>query len=170
MITIENKKMHDLIVDKDTLVNQGRKISYKMEQVEKEIAKFEVKERAITSKVKVKDLEEKGNALNNECQKKFEELQKVVAEIEKVRLEAIPKDMKDAHLALMKERESLERERNKLFLKVQKIKDKVVPMIQKHVKPLLQEFDDIETAKTKDGKVVINTFNHLADFKSKFKR
>jgi len=115
-------------------------------------------------------LKAKGDRLNDECQKKFEELQDVIKQIEDIRLAAIPAEMRDAHMALMKKRESLERDRNKIFLKVQKIKDLVVPIIQKEVKPLLQEYDDIETAKTKDGKVVIETFNHLADFKKKFKK
>lgn len=170
MLKLDNKKIHDFIVTKDALVNDGRKISQKIDDADKKIAEFEVKERAITSKVEVKELEAKGNALNDECQKKFEELQKIVKEIEEVRLSAIPKDMKDAHVALMKEREQLERDRNKIFLKVQKIKDKLVPLIQKEVKPLLKEYDDIETAKTRDGMVIISTFNHLQEFKNKFRK
>lgn len=170
MLKLDHKKIHDFIVTKDALVNDGRKISQKIDDADKKIAEFEVKERAITSKVEVKDLEAKGNALNDECQKKFEELQKIVKEIETTRLAAIPKDMKDAHVALMKEREELERDRNKIFLKVQKIKDKLVPLIQKEVKPLLKEYDDIETAKTKDGMVIISTFNHLQEFKNKFRK
>lgn len=169
MITLENKKIHDFIVEKDKLVNEGRKISQSIEDVEKKISEFETKEREITSKIEVKELKEKGDALNDECQKKFEELQKIIKQIEEVRLSHIPKEMKDAHMALMTEREKLERERNKLFLKVQKIKDRVTPLIQKVVKPLLKQYDDIETAKTKNGKVVISTFNRLEDFKKKFK-
>jgi predicted nucleic acid-binding Zn-ribbon protein len=169
MISIDNKKMHDLIVEKDALVTEGRKISGALDEIEKKILKLQDEERKITAKVKVDDLEKQGNKLNDECQAKFDELQKIVKEIEQIKLAAIPKEMKDEHTDLMKKREELERDRNKIFLKVQKIKDKVVPMIQKHVKPLLKEFDDIETAKTKDGLVVINTFNHLEDFKSKFR-
>lgn len=170
MIEIDNKKIHDLIVDKDALVDAGRAVSKKLDELEKQITDFEKKERAITSKVRVVDLEKKGNEINDTCAKMFEELNKILGEIEQKRLEAIPKEMKDAHYALLAEREKLERERNKLALKVQKVKDKVVPLIQKHVKPLLEKYDDIETAKTKDGKVIINTFNYLEDFKSKFNR
>ena len=98
--------------------------------------------------------------------KRLEELGNL---IEQQKLDAIPKDIKTAHQALMKEREELERERNKIALKVQKIKDRVVPLIQKEVKPLLKEYEDIDTAKTKDGKVTINTFNHLNDWIRAFK-
>ena len=168
-MTLDNKKIHDLIVEKDLLVTEGRKISGILDQIEKDILKIQEQERKITAKVKVDALQKKGNALNDECQKKFEELQRVIAEIEEIRLDAIPKEIKDKHMEMMKEREKCERDRNKIFLKVQKIKDKVIPLIQKHVKPLLNPYDDIETAKTKDGKVIINTFNHLEEFKAKFK-
>ena len=169
-ISLENKKVHDFIVEKDRLVNEGRKISQSMEDTQKKIDAFEKKEREITKEIDVKELRAKGDALNDELQKGFETLQKIVKEIEDIQLAGIPKDIQDEHMALMKERERLERERNKIFLKVQKIKDRIIPIIQKEVKPLLGEYDDIETAKTKDGKVVINTFNHLEDFKKKFKR
>lgn len=170
MIKFENKKIHDYIVKKDALVTEGRKISQAIDDVEKKIGEFEVKEREITSKIEVKELQDKGDAINNEMRGRFEELQKLIEEIEEIRLAGIPKEMKDEHLALMKQREVLERDRNKIFLKVQKVKDLVVPLIQKEVKPLLSEYDDIETAKTKDGQVVIATFNHLDEFKKKFKR
>lgn len=165
---IENKRIHDLIVAKDLLVNEGRKLSGEMEKLERKIAQFEEKERVITAKVDVKELQDKGEILNNECQKKFEELQRIIKQIEDVRLSHIPEDMKNEHLGLMKEREKMERDRNKIFLKVQKIKDKVVPIIQKEVKPLLGQYDDIETAKTRDGKVIISTFNRLDEWKAKF--
>jgi len=170
MLTLDHKKIHDYIVKKDALVSEGQKNEQKIEKLEKSIKIYEDKERAITSKVDVKELEAKGNALNDECQKKFEELQKTIKEIENLRLAAIPKNIKDAHLALMKECEELERERNKIFLKVQKVKDLVTPLIKKEVKPLLKEYDDIETAKTRDGLVKISTFNHLDEFKAKFRK
>lgn len=167
-ILIENKKVHDFIVEKDALVNDGRKISQKIDDIEKQISVFEGKERDITGKVDVGELKEMGEKLNAECLEKFELLQKVVKQIEDKRLSFVPKEMKDAHLKLLKDKEKLERDRNKIFLKVQKIKDRIIPIIQKEVKPLLAEYDDIETAKTKDGKVVISTFNHLTEFKRKY--
>jgi len=171
MITIENKKLHDLIVDKDALVNTGRGISRKIDEVEVKIKRLENKEKAITGKiVPSKELTDKGDALVKEMMKKEEELNKLAGEISKMKMAAVPQAMLDDHKQLLKDKEALERERNKVALKVQKIKDKCVPIIQKEVKPLLGEYDDIETAQAKDGKVVIKTFNHLADFKSKFNR
>lgn len=172
MITLENKRIADFITEKDTLVSEGRKISQDIENIEAKIKGYEEKEKKITSKVEVpKDLLDKGNALDKEVKEKFDELVRLGKEVQEFKLKAVPEDMKKAHLALMAEKEEKERERNKIALKVQKIKDRVVPLIQKHVKPILKdEYDDVETAKVKDGKVVISTFNHLKDWKAKFHR
>ena len=89
--------------------------------------------------------------------------------IEKHKLDAVPKELKDKHFTLMAKKEKLERDRNKIFLKVQKIKDRLIPLVQKLVRPLLKEkYDDVETAKAINDKVYINTFNHLEDWKKKF--
>lgn len=171
MIEIENKRLHDLIVDKDKLVEVGRGISRQIEAKEMKIKRFEEKEKRITAKViPPKELTDKGDALVKQITELNSELTKIADSINKSKLDAIPEDMKTEHMQLLKEKEVLERDRNKIALKVQKIKDKVIPIIQKEVKPLLGQYDDIETAKTKNGKVIIDTFNHLEDFKSKFHR
>jgi predicted nucleic acid-binding Zn-ribbon protein len=179
-ITLDNKKVHDYIVQKDVLVTEGRKISQEIEKIEAKILAYEKKEMAITGNVKpAKELTDKGDALTKEINKLAEELTKLSDQITRAKLDAIPKDMADAHKALMKEKEEKERDRNKIALKVQKLKDKLVPIVQREVKPILQQvrmvqvdmgkYDDIETAKAKDGKVVISTFNHLDEYRRKFR-
>ncbi len=172
MIIVENKKLVQYVTDKDALVTQGRQISAEIEKVEKRIATLEIKEKAITSKVQPpKELSDKGETLMKTLQANIKELDEVSAQIRDIKLAGIPADMKKEHEDLMKKREELERDRNKVALKVQKIKDRVVPMIQKEVKPMLkEEFDDIETAKVKDGKLVISTFNHRRDWETKFRQ
>jgi predicted nucleic acid-binding Zn-ribbon protein len=172
MITLENPRLAKLISEKDALVTEGRSMTRKIEAVEAKIKNFELREKAITGKVKPDPvLLERGEKLTEEINIKIEELNKIGSEIEAQKLAAIPKDMEKDHKDLMKQREELERERNKIALKIQKIKDKVVPIIQKAVTPLLEdEFDDIETAKAKGDVVEISTFNHISDFKSKFRK
>lgn len=171
MITLENKKLYDLIVSKDALVDVGRKISQELEGLEVKIKDFEEKEKKITAEViPSPSLKEEGDKIAKSIEGSLATLEKIGRQIEEEKLAAIPPEMKRDHQDLIKQREVLERERNKVALKVQKIKDKAVPLIRKEVKPLLGEYDDIETAKTKGGKVVIVTFNHLEDFKSKFKK
>jgi len=170
-LIIENKKLYDLIVEKDILVDSGRKISRDIDTVDMKVKRIEEKEKRITGKVvPPKMLTDLGDELVKQVIAINVRLTKIANQINDSKLEAIPEDMKNEHMQLLKDKEVLERDRNKVALKVQKIKDRVIPIIQKHVKPFLAEYDDIETAKAKDGKVVISTFNHLADFKSKFKR
>lgn len=171
MITLDNKRIHDYIFDKDTLVDEGRKISGKIDTLDIKIKEYEEKEKKITGKVKPsKELIEKGDTIVKQIQQLEKDLQPIIKKINDDKLSAIPKDMKEKHTKAMKDKEELERERNKIALKVQKIKDKLIPLIQKEVKPLLAtKYDDISTAKTKNGKVVITTFNHLEEFTSKFK-
>lgn len=171
MLTFENKKLHDLIVEKDDLVTGGRKISREIERLDIKIKRFEEKEKRITAKViPPKELTDSGDALVKQITDLNVDLTKIANQINKSKMDAIPKEMIDEHRELLKQKEVLERDRNKVALKVQKIKDKIIPIVQKEVRPLLKEYDDIETAKTQDGKVVISTFNYLEDFKAKFKR
>ncbi len=171
MIELTNKKLHDHIVAKDELVNEGRKISRDIEALEIRIKRFEEKEKKITSKVvPPKELTDEGDVTARELERLGNHLNELAAKINKFKLDAIPEDLKFDHMKLLKQKEELERERNKIALKVQKIKDKVIPIIQKELKPLLKEFEDIEAAKTKDGKVIVTTFNRVEDFKKRLAR
>lgn len=170
MITIENKKLHDWIVQKDELVSEGRKIQTEIERIQKGIENYEKKEKEITGKIiPRKELTDEGDELARGIESTMKRLEELGRMIEQEKLDAIPKSIKEAHQTLLKERQEKERNQAKIALKIQKIKDRVVPLIQKEVKPLLKEYDDIETAKVKDGKVIINTFNHLEDWKRVFK-
>jgi DNA repair ATPase RecN len=171
MIEIENQKLHDLIALKDSLVNDGRKISKEIEKIEIKIKRFEEKEKRITAQITPpEELVDQGDALVQRITELHTELTKIADSINQSKLDGIPQEMIEKHKQLLKDKENLERDRNKVALKVQKIKDKCIPLIQREVKPLLGEYDDIETAKVKDGKVMVSTFNHLEDFKSKFSR
>jgi hypothetical protein len=170
MIELEHKKLRDLILLKDEIVTEGRKLTGEIEKVEREVRVFEEKEKKITGKVEPNaDLKAEGDELVIVFEKTLKRLEYIGKAIEKEKLRAIPEDMKLAHKALLKKIEELERERNKKALKVQKIKDRIIPLVQAEVKPLLKEYDDIETAQVKGDKVVITTFNHLNDWMRKFK-
>ena len=166
---LNNKKLVTFLEQKDLLVESGRKISKQIEKVERQIQSCEDKEKVITAKVQPKELGEKAEALKaqiNELVKKFE---KVASDIQNEKLSAIPKDLEEKHLALLKEKEQLERERNKVALKVQKIKDRVIPLIQKEVKPHLKEYEDIGTAFVKNGEVEVQIYSRLEEWKDRFK-
>ncbi len=169
-IEINSKKLHDYIVAKDELVTEGRKITGEIEKTEKKIKAYEDREKRITGKIEPDaELVREGEVLVKTFNETLERLDAIADLIEKEKLAAVPKDIEEAHKAEMKKKEEMERDRNKVALKIQKIKDRIVPLIQKECKPLLAEFDDIETAQARGGKVFVTTFNHLADWKRKFK-
>jgi hypothetical protein len=179
MIIIENKKIHDFIVEKDKLVDEGRALAKDLDVIQDKITDYETKEKAITEKVKApKELEEEGNKIAKIIEDSMKRLEVLGQQIEQTKLDAIPKKMKEEHQALMDTRKEKESMQAKIALKIQKIKDRIVPKIQKDITPSLRrskmkeidigKFEDIETARTKDGKIMINTFNHLEDWMRKF--
>lgn len=170
MITINDKKIIQLLLDKDELVKQGRLVSDEIERVESKITACEVKERKITEKCQPKELGEEAEALKAQINELIAKFEKVAGEITKVKLEAIPKDLEATHKELMKKREEKERERNKIALKIQKIKDRVIPLIQKVVKPQLKEYEDIQTAQIKKGVVEVEVFSRLEEWKNAYQK
>lgn len=179
LITVENKKLHDWIVTKDKLVDEGRANEKLIEAIEKQIEDFKKQEQEITSKITPDPkLVEEGDRLAKEIEGVMKRLGEIGNLIEQGKLDAIPKDMIEKHRTLLKEKEEKERVRNKIALKVQKIKDRCVPLIKGEVKPFLKakklkeidigRFNDIETATTKDGKVNFRLYNRLEEFMSKF--
>lgn len=169
-ITIINKKLREYLQEKDSLVTKGRQVSQKIEDVEKLIAINDEKQKYITSQVEPRELIEEGEKIKLELNPLIIELEKLSELILKAKLDAIPKDVVEEYHALKKEKDDLETERNKLFLKVQKIKDRAIPMIQKHIQPQLENFEDIDTAELDGEKIVVSCYDALDEWKKKFKR
>lgn len=169
-IKLKNPKIYKYLVEKQEHVDIGRKISQEIEEVEKEINVCIDKEKEITIKVEPKELIVKGNAIDKEIGDLLKKQQKIVDEITAQKMAAIPKSLMDMHKGLLKRKEELERERNKKALFVQKIKDKVIPLIQKEVKPKLGPYEDIDTAVIKNGVVCVEVYDQLEIWKKGFKR
>lgn len=168
-IKIDDPKIIELIRQKDEEVKKGREVSKEIDVIQKEIDELTEKEMKITAKVEPKELVEKGEKIKEEINVKIKELEEIAQKIREAKLDAIPKDMEKRHLKLNDKREKLEQKRNKIALKVQKIKDRMVPKIQKIVKPQLEEFEDLMTAELKDEVVEVEVFNHVDEWKSQWK-
>ncbi len=169
MITLENPKVVALLRDKEVIVNEARGCSKELEKLEKQIAKHDDKERAITASVNPTALIEQGNAIQQELEAKLKELEQIGNQIMETKLAAIPKAMLAKHKKLRDTKKTLEEQRSKLAIKAQKIKDKVVPILKKELAGKLAEFEDIEGAKVVGDKVQIETFNMLTEFEAKLR-
>lgn len=168
MITIDNKKLHDYLMEKDSLVKQGRGVSVEIEALEKKIQSYQNKEKVITSRVECKEeqvlIEEKSKLV----EALFKEVDALADTIREKKLAGVPENIRKEHMALLEKRKALETERNKFALKVQKIKDRVKPIIQKEMKPILKEYEDINTVVLNKGKIEVEVFSHLEDWKKAF--
>lgn len=170
MITIVNKKLRQYLQEKDTLVKKGRKKSEEIEEVEKGIEAVKEEQRKYTNDCNPTDLIKLGDALRDKINKDIEELEKIGAKIQQIKIEAIPQKLKDRFDTLKKAKEVMERDRNKIALTVQKIKDRAIPLIQKEMKSHLKEYDDIETAVLKGEKIQVTVYNRLEEWKAGFKK
>ena len=168
-IIFDDAQLIKWLQEKDALVKEGREVSKRLDAVEKEIQTYVDKEMKLTAKVEPKELIAEGNKLRDEINERVKLLEKVAEDIRKEKLKAIPKDMETEHLKLNDQKEKLEKERNKIALKVQKIKDRFVPKLQKIALKHLGEFEDLSTAELKDGKVVVEKFSHLQEWKRQWK-
>jgi hypothetical protein len=171
MITLDNPKLYSLLEQREVEFKNINKVLKELNILEIKIKRLEEKEKMITSKtIPPKELIEKGDTLVKQITDMNKEVVKIADQIEEFKLNAIPKEIKEQHQQLMKEREEKERERNIIALKVQKFRDKYIPLIRKEVKPMLKEFEDIESAQIKNGKILIPVFDRLEEFKRKFRR
>lgn len=171
ILEIENKKMYDLVSQKDQIYEDGLKTIALMEAEDKIIKSFEEQEKRITGKVKPDEkLKEEGDALAVIFNDTLKKLDEIGNKIEAEKMKAIPQEIIDNHKLALKRREELERVHNKEMLKIQKIKDRLIPLIKTSVKPFLQEYDDVETAIIKGNKVTFRVYNHIEDYKRKFKK
>ncbi len=169
-IKIEDKRVLKYLEDKDVLVKSGRRISDEIVRIENKITDCETKEKKITEKRQPKELGEKAEALKVQINKLVGEFEKICGAITVDKLSAIPKELEKTHKDLLKLKEEKEQERNKIALKIQKIKDRVVPIIKKHVTPLLKEYEDIQTAEIKKGEVVVSVYSALDEWKQAYKK
>jgi len=164
-ITLDEPFIAKNLLEKNELIQEGRALSKKIDELQKEIDECVKKEHELTATVEPKDLIEAGEKLKDAINVQIKELEKIGTAIREAKLKAIPKELEKKHLELNNNREKLEKERNVIGLKVQKIKDRVIPKIQKIAQKHLGEYEDLFSADVKDGKVVIQKFSHLAEWK-----
>lgn len=163
-----DKTIIKLLEDKEVAVKEGRAISIEIEEVQKRIDELTEEEMKLTEKVEPEELVKRGNEIRDKVNELIKQLEEVANDIKKEKLAAIPKEIQDEHLKLNDKREKLEQKRNKKALKVQKIKDRLIPKLHAKTEGKLNEYEDLLSAELKDGKCVIEVFNHLEEWKRQF--
>lgn len=170
-VTIENKKLRDLLTKKGELVTAGRAKSEEIEVIEKEMAEIDTKLQEEEAKVDITDLNDKAKAIGAKVDVAIEEMQAVKREIFDRMMAQTPPELRTQYDGLKKKKEELETERNKVAIKAQKYNDKIIPLGREMMKPFLQDqYEDYDTLQLDGDEIVATIFSHMADFKNNFKK
>jgi hypothetical protein len=86
-------------------------------------------------------------------------------------IKEVPAELHTKYDELRKKKEELETERNKIALKAMKFNDKIIPLGKELMKPFIEDqYDDYETLMLEGDEIVATIFNHLSEWKAKFKK
>lgn len=173
VITLNHPKLIKLEQEKGTIIEEGRAISQKIEEVELEMGKLDTRLQIEESKVDIKDLKLEGDGLVKEMEALIQEYTGKIKAIEvKIfdRMKAnTDNKLREDHEVLAKQKEELENERNKKALKAQKIKDRIIPLARRVLAPHLEnKYEDFYDIRLKDGVIVGTIFSHLNDWDKNF--
>lgn len=170
-VTLESSKLKELLTKKSELVNLGRGVSARIEQVEKEMEEVDKKVQEEEAKVDISDLNEKAKVIGAKVDEAIKEMQEVKQEIFDRMTAQTPPELRAKYDELKKTKEELETERNKVALKAQKYNDKIIPIGRELMKPFLtDQYEDYDTLYLDGEEVMATIFSHLADFKTNFKK
>ena len=167
-ITLESAKLLELLKAKAELVEQGRFKSEEIEETEKSMAEIEQSIIAEEKKVDISDFNDQSVAITNRFNDVVKEMDTLKKRIYDRMRENTSQALRDSYEAARVKKLELEEQRNKVALKIQQKNDKVIPLTQKLMKSEIQnEFEDYDTVRLENGKVIATIFSHLEDFKNR---
>lgn len=170
-VIIENDKLKQLLLKKGELIKVGREKSEEIEIIEKEMVETDAKVQEEEKKVNIDDILEKEKEQTKIVEECIEKMKVLKQEIYDRMIKEVPKELHDKYDELRKKKEQLEDERNKIALKAQKYNDKIIPLAKESMKPFIEDqYDDYETLMLEGDEIVATIFNHLAEWKSNFKK
>ncbi len=168
-ITLENPKLKKLLDEKGELITIGRAKSEEIEVVEKQMEELDVKIQEEEKKVDITDLDERVKTTTEKVNQAVIEMDEIKKEVYARMKAQVPNELHAEYDALKDSKDKLETERNKIAIKAQKYSDKIIPLARKLMKPFLEDtYEDYETVKVEEGKIVATIFSHLEDFKTNF--
>ena len=170
-VQIENKKLKDLLVKKGELISIGRAKSEEIEKLEKEMEEIDQLVQAEEKKVNIDDILEREKVETKIVEECIAKMKVLKQEIYDRMIKEDAKELHDKYDELRKIKETMEEERNKIALKAQKYNDKIIPLAKESMKPFIEDqYDDYETLMLEGDEIVATIFNHLAEWKSNFKK
>ncbi len=168
-VILEDKRLASFLKEKGELIKKGIAKSEEIETIEKDMTEIDKQVRVIEKTVDITDIDERAKLITESFNAVVQQMEDIKKEISARLSAAIPPEMIKEYDDKKKKKESLENERNKIALKVQKFNDKIIPLGQRLMKPMLQdEFEDYGSLQLEEDKVVATIFSHMADFTDRF--
>lgn len=170
-VIINDEKLKNLIIKKSEIINIGRGLSDEIEKLESKMIEVDKEIQEEEKKVDISEFNKKAEIITEKVNQCIKEMEEVKNDTFNKLKSQVPVSLIEKYESIKKTKEEKEEERNKIALKAQKHKDKIIPLAQKLMKPLLQdEYEDYESIDLVDGELKAKIFSHLEDFKTKFKK
>jgi hypothetical protein len=165
-VVLESDKLRQLLQEKTDLVLEGREMSQEIEFIENSMKAIDGEIQSIERLVDTKDIDVKAKEITDEMNAILDRAKTVKEELRDRLKVAVPSALIAQYEENEKNKTILEEERNKVALKVQKKNDKIIPLGRKLMAPYLQdEFEDYDTLRLEEGKVIATIFSHMEMFK-----
>lgn len=165
-VILESDTLKALIQEKTDLVLEGREKTSQIELIENDMKAVDKEIQSIERSVDTSDIDAKAKEITDAMNAILEQSKQVKEELRERLKAAVPEMLIKQYEDCEQKKEKLEEERRKLALKVQKKNDKIIPLGRKLMQPFLQnEYEDFDTLRLEDGKVIGTIFSHLETFK-----
>lgn len=169
-IKLEDKKLLKLLTEKGDLIKIGIGKSEQIEKIEEEMNKIDQEIQVAEKAVDISEFLDEEKELTKIVEDCISKMGVIKDNIYKKLKENVDSSLYVKYESLDKEKSDLEEERNKIALKAQKYNDKIIPFGRKLMSEYIaDEFEDYESLKVEDGEIVATIFNHLEEFKNKFR-
>lgn len=168
-VVLEDVKLEKLLKEKSDMILEGRKVSEDIDEKEREMDEIDKEVQVVEKGVDIIDLRAEADTLTAEFNILTSKMNDVNNKIRDRLHQIVPQELKDKYENKKKEKEELESKRNKIALRVQKWNDKIIPLARKVMAAFIQnEYEDYDTLRIENDKVVGTIFNHFEDWKKTF--
>ena len=165
IVEINDERLKSLLQEKTELVMHGRELSQQIEDCENDMAALNTEILEHEKMIDVSDIDNEAREIKMAMKAITLQMQAVNKKYGDRLRAGVPATYYEQYEAREVAKKKLEEERNKIALKVQKKNDKIIPLGRKLMQPFLQdEYEDFESLRLEEGRVVGAIFSHMATF------
>ena len=168
-ISIDNPKLTKLITEKEELILNGRAKSMEIDALEADMDAIEKELIEAERAVDISEFKLEAEELTKQYNELMAKMEDVNTRTRAKMMAGTSDELRTKYDTVKKQKEEFELERNKIALKAQQKSDKIIPLARKEMKKFIEsEYEDYDSLRMENGKVVGTIFNHLEDWKKAF--